>query len=132
MEEKDPAINLFLHVDKKVDETKAGIGLIRETEIELKQMLTRLENRVDNGVSRTGQENKQALAEQALKINDLAHDLKGFEKEMRSSFIELATAVKSVGGRTDLIYKSIVGIFFVVLLGGFIGFVFKELPTWFK
>lgn len=129
--ETDP-VELFLHVDKKVDDTKGQLGVIREVNIELKKMLERLEQRVDHGIARTGQENKTTLSEHSIKLNDLNHHVANLSEDVRGTREALGLAIKEVGDRTNLIYKSIVGIFFVVLVGGFVGFVFRELPSWFR
>jgi uncharacterized protein with von Willebrand factor type A (vWA) domain len=114
-------VELYLHVDKKVDDVKHQLGAVREVEMEIKKTLERLEQRVDNGVSRTGQDNKTTLAEHSMKFVELHHTL-----------TNISAAVKEVSERTNLIYKGILGIFFTVLLGGFVGFVVKELPSWFR
>lgn len=119
--DKKNNVELYLHVDRKVDAVKVDLGVVREVEMEIKKTLERLEGRVDNGLSRTGQENKNTLAEHSIKFVELGHSMK-----------EIGAAVKEVSDRTNLIYKGILGIFFTVLLGGFVGFMFKELPTWFR
>lgn len=131
-EDNKNTVDLYLHVDKKVDAVSAQLGTIREVEIELKKTLERLEQRVDNGVARTGQENKTTLAEHSMTLNDMKHQMSGLGELLKGSTSELAKGIKAVGDRTDLIYKSIVAIFFSVLLAGFIGFIFKQLPIWFK
>ncbi len=128
---KDP-IELFFHVDKKVDLVKGEIWNIREMEIEIKKMVEKIEDRVDNGVSRTGQENKTTLAEHSVKLAELSHEIKDIGSIVISETKTLRDSIDTVSERTNLIYKGIVGIFFTILLGGFIGFMFKELPTWFK
>lgn len=131
---QDPkeTIDLYLHVDKKVDMVGAQLGTIREVEIELKKTLERLEQRVDHGIARTGQENKQTLNEHSIKLNDLSHDMRSLGEAIKNTNESLGKAISEVGAKSNLIYKGIVGIFFTVILAGFVGFVFKQLPIWLK
>lgn len=125
-------IDLYIHNDKKVEAVNAQLGAIREVEIELKKTLERLEQRVDHGIARTGQENKNTLNEHSIKLNDLAHDMKTLGDAVRMSNEDLGKAILGVGQKTDLIYKGIIAIFFTVMVAGFVGFIFKQLPLWFK
>lgn len=71
----DKSIELFKHVDGKVDKARDEMFKVKEVEIQLKDMLVQLQKRIDFGVAKTGQENKTALNEQSLILRDIHHRL---------------------------------------------------------
>jgi predicted RNase H-like nuclease (RuvC/YqgF family) len=69
--------SLYLAADGKIDKVKDQITeLYRETHTN-KEQISHLFNRLDFGVSKTGQENATKLTEMAVKMNNLEHDLAG-------------------------------------------------------
>ncbi len=67
--------SLYLAADHKIDKITGQVTeLYRESHTN-KEQISHLFNRLDFGVSKTGQENAAKLTEHAVKINDLEHRL---------------------------------------------------------
>lgn len=67
--------SLYLAADQKIDKINGQVTeLYRESHTN-KEQIAHLFNRLDFGVSKTGQENATKITEHAVKINDLEHRL---------------------------------------------------------
>lgn len=66
---------LYLAADQKLDRLKDQISELFQKVHSEKERTDHLFNRLDFGVSKTGQENSAKITELAVKLNDIEHEL---------------------------------------------------------
>jgi hypothetical protein len=109
----DP-IYLYTRTDEKYEEVNAAVHDMDLKQVEIIKRVERLEDRVDKGVSQTGQMNSAKLADHAVELGKLIQATTKLESTNETIFSE----IKEIKAAVALIYKGIVGIFFTVLCGG--------------
>ncbi|MCG3204864.1 MAG: hypothetical protein KCHDKBKB_01581 [Elusimicrobia bacterium] len=67
--------SLYLAADQKIDKLKDHVSELFQKVHSEKERTDHLFNRLDFGVSKTGQENSAKITELAVKINNLEHEL---------------------------------------------------------
>jgi len=99
-----------------VEFNRHELSTIKEVEITLKDMLSHLTNRVDNGVAVTGQENKTTLSKHSLILNDIKHEQQVQDVKFSLEIEKMGDNIKTIGGTTRRIYYSIL----MIILSGFV------------
>jgi len=126
------AVDLFKHADHKIEETRKEVANLKEVELTIKDMMKHLTNRVDFGVSKTAQENKDSLAKQAIVLNDTHHRIEGLDSKIDSVAKTLSGAISEIRDMVKNLYKYILVVFFTLVASGLIVVAFRVLGKFFN
>ena len=119
------AIHLFVRNDEKMDMVKTDLQDYRVQAVEMSKRMDRIDDRVDNGVAKTGQMNSAKIAEHAVELGKLIQQVGGLDEEINNQESGIFKQIREIKEAVGLIYKGIVGIFFTVIAGGAILYAMK-------
>jgi hypothetical protein len=107
---------LFLAADQKLDKLKDQVSELFQRDHTNKEKIDHLVNRLDFGVSKTGQKNADKITDLAVKINDFDH--------------EMAAAKATLKHQERILGRIMAGIFWVSfagVLGGLVTLAYQVL-----
>lgn len=112
-DEQKNGIDLFKHADDKIEKIRNEVSTLLQKDLELTLKIDRLQDRIDNGVSVTGQKTLEKVTGLVTQIATFATAL---EKQEQS--------IKNHDDAIRAINKGIFWLAFVGLGGGIIGLLF--------
>jgi hypothetical protein len=81
--EKSDSVELFKHADEKIERIKNEVGVLLQKDLELTLKIDRLQDRIDNGVSVTGQKTLEKVTGIVTQIASFATALEKQEITIR-------------------------------------------------
>jgi len=81
--EKSNGVELFKHADEKIERIKNEVGVLLQKDLELTLKIDRLQDRIDNGVSVTGQKTLEKVTGIVTQIATFATALEKQETTIR-------------------------------------------------
>lgn len=115
------SIALFKHADDKIEKTRKEVGELLQKDLELTLKIDRLTDRVDHGVSVTGQKTLEKVTELATNIGKQSVTLEKMEE-----------IVKTHDAQIKEINKGVFWLAFVGVLGGLLTMGFAVVKTFVK
>jgi len=119
MSDEQNSIELFKHADDKIERIKNEVGVLLQKDLELTLKIDRLQDRIDNGVSITGQKTLDMVKNIGTQIATFATSLEKQEiivknhdeaiKSINNSFRWVAVC-GVIGGLISLFYLIMAGI----------------------
>ena len=106
-------ISLFQHADNKIEKIKEEVGDLLQKDLELKLKIDRLTDRIDNGVSITGQKTLE-------KVTGLVSQVAQFATALEKQEISLKSHQDSI----DRINRGVFWLAFCGVLGGIMALMF--------
>lgn len=115
------SIALFKHADDKIEKTRKEVGELLQKDLELTLKIDRLTDRVDHGVSVTGQKTLEKVTELATNIGKQSVTLEKME-----------AVVQAHDAQIKEINRGVFWLAFVGVLGGLIALIFTLTRTFVK
>jgi len=118
---EESSIALFKHADDKIEKTRKEVAELLQKDLELTLKIDRLTDRVDHGVSVTGQKTLE-------KVTDLAQTIGKFGVAVE----KMEAVVQAHDQSIKEINRGVFWLAFVGVLGGLIALIFVLMKTFVK